>query len=407
MRRRIAAVALDIDGVLLRGGKTIPPAHQALTSLQKASIPFIFLTNGGGVKEEQKAHDLNYKFDNKFTIDQFILAHTPFKQYSNLHGNKRVLVIGKSDCLEVARSYGFNNVTNPSTLLHEDSDIFPCLKHTVVNSTSSTNKNNHTTNTESIIEAAFIYHDSENWGLDIQVLSDAIIGVRKNANNQIEYYQKIPIYNCNSDIVYMSTYARPRYTQGKLLIVILYEHPMLYIHINHIYQLIYMYIGAFVEALKHVIHTHTATKTSPGLTLNITNYGKPYNIQYEYAEKILLKQIEKIYNNNTSLQTDSNRIPCDLTQNYDPGTGTVIRTDLNLIDYYMIGDNPKADIRGARQRGGTWRSILVRTGVYNSHNHTNNSNTSINSSDNDPDDPADVVCDDVNDAVNYIIDKYR
>ena len=211
--RRIAAVALDIDGVLLRGGKTIPPAHQALTSLQKASIPFIFLTNGGGVKEEQKAHDLNYKFNNSFFTDQFILAHTPFKQYSNLHGNKRVLVIGKTDCLEVARSYGFNNVTNPSTLLHEDSDIFPCLKHTVVNSTSSTDKGNTSSNNSSI-EAAFIYHDSENWGLDIQVLSDAIIGVRKNASNQIEYYQKIPIYNCNSDIVYMSTYAKPRYTQG-------------------------------------------------------------------------------------------------------------------------------------------------------------------------------------------------
>ena len=73
----------------------------------------------------------------------------------------------------------------------------------------------------------------------------------------------------------------------------------------------------------------------------------------------------------------------------------------------MIGDNPKADIRGARQRGGTWRSILVRTGVYNSPNHINNSNTSINSSDNDPDDPADVVCNDVNEAVNYIIDKYK
>ena len=213
MRRRIAAVALDIDGVLLRGGKTIPPAHQALTSLQKASIPFIFLTNGGGVKEAQKAHDLNYKFNNKFTTDQFILAHTPFKQYSTLHGNKRVLVIGKAECLDVARSYGFNNVTNPHTLLHEDSDIFPCLKHTVVHTSSTTNKSSNNSSS-SMIEAAFIYHDSENWGLDIQVLSDAIIGVRKNANNQFEYYQKIPIYNSNSDIVYMSTYAKPRYTQG-------------------------------------------------------------------------------------------------------------------------------------------------------------------------------------------------
>ena len=238
MRGRIAAVALDIDGVLLRGGQTIPPAHHALNSLQQAEIPFIFLTNGGGVKEEQKAHDLNYKFNNKFTKDQFILAHTPFKQYSSLHGNKRVLVIGKSACLDVARSYGFNNVTNPSTLLHEDSDIFPCLKHTVANSTSTSNKGNNNDNNSSsnMIEAAFIYHDSENWGLDIQVLSDAIIGVRKNTNNQVEYYQKIPIYNCNSDIVYMSTYAKPRYTQGNIwtYINLSLSSFTLYLHYYHI-----------------------------------------------------------------------------------------------------------------------------------------------------------------------------
>ena len=29
---------------------------------------------------------------------------------------------------------------------------------------------------------------------------------------------------------------------------------------------------------------------------------------------------------------------------------------------YMIGDNPKSDIRGANNAG--WKSILVRTGVF-------------------------------------------
>lgn len=31
---------------------------------------------------------------------------------------------------------------------------------------------------------------------------------------------------------------------------------------------------------------------------------------------------------------------------------------------YGIGDNPHADIQGANDAGDNWRSILVRTGIY-------------------------------------------
>jgi ribonucleotide monophosphatase NagD (HAD superfamily) len=36
----------DIDGVVLRGHKALPGARDALLRLNKADIPFIFLTNG-------------------------------------------------------------------------------------------------------------------------------------------------------------------------------------------------------------------------------------------------------------------------------------------------------------------------------------------------------------------------
>lgn len=31
----------------------------------------------------------------------------------------------------------------------------------------------------------------------------------------------------------------------------------------------------------------------------------------------------------------------------------------------MVGDNPEVDVRGASDAGHPWRSVLVRTGVFN------------------------------------------
>ena len=41
-------VALDVDGVLVRGGAVIPGASSALKRLVKHKVPFVFVTNGGG-----------------------------------------------------------------------------------------------------------------------------------------------------------------------------------------------------------------------------------------------------------------------------------------------------------------------------------------------------------------------
>ena len=67
---------------------------------------------------------------------------------------------------------------------------------------------------------------------------------------------------------------------------------------------------------------------------------------------------------------------------------------LNLtppITYFGIGDNPKADIRGANNAGDHWKSVLVRTGLFNSD------------TENDLEDPADIVALDILDAVSTII----
>ncbi len=46
-------VALDIDGVILKGGVLLSGAKLAVEKLHKFQVPFIFMTNGGGCTENE------------------------------------------------------------------------------------------------------------------------------------------------------------------------------------------------------------------------------------------------------------------------------------------------------------------------------------------------------------------
>ena len=54
-------IAFDIDGVLIKGKTVLPQAQRVIKTLYNARIPYIFLTNGGGVSEQSKAHELTTK----------------------------------------------------------------------------------------------------------------------------------------------------------------------------------------------------------------------------------------------------------------------------------------------------------------------------------------------------------
>ncbi len=72
-----------------------------------------------------------------------------------------------------------------------------------------------------------------------------------------------------------------------------------------------------------------------GLLYKVNTYGKPFSVTYKYAENILEQTAQKLYENE--------------------------KTSISTI--YGIGDNPAADIRGANNAGGRWKSVLTRTGV--------------------------------------------
>lgn len=90
-------------------------------------------------------------------------------------------------------------------------------------------------------------------------------------------------------------------------------------------------------------------------TLEVEIFGKPSVKVYKYLEQVI--------------------------------TETIDMSKYEISNYYMIGDLPSSDIRGANQAG--WSSILVKTGVFKGD-------------ENDKIDPAKYIVDDFSQAIKLI-----
>lgn len=311
-------VCLDIDGVLLRGAKVISGAKNAVGILQSNNIPFAFVTNGGGMLETAKAQELEDKLEVSIHPDQIVLCHTPIKSLSPAYSQSKVLIIGKPSCVDVAKSYGFHQAIGLNCVHSEHPHIFPGR---VPNKSIASSADSGVSVEElQKVKAAMIFHDPHDWGLEMQVLSDVLV------DRTDESAQRIPLISTNADMVYNNEFPYPRFTQG-----------------------------AFVSSFKHLYESYH------GHSLQIKYFGKPYKVQYSFAEEVLRKQAAKL--------------------------GQAAPTT-----FFGIGDNPRSDIRGANNAGVHWKSVLVRTGIFN--------NRSI---DNDGVDPADHVCENVEEAVRLIL----
>lgn len=124
-------------------------------------------------------------------------------------------------------------------------------------------------------------------------------------------------------------------------------------------------MGAFRIALESIfkrIHPHS---------LEYTCFGKPHPSVFKNAEIVLQKL---------------------MPSHYDDSRDTNHNNTSYFKTLYMIGDNPAVDIRGARQTGHPWFSILTRTGVFKGEENHDKF-------------PADLVVDTVEEAVDYILAK--
>ncbi|KAF9920073.1 hypothetical protein FBU30_010139 [Linnemannia zychae] len=325
-------VVFDIDGVLIKvnhlmtasiynrnemsGKKVLPQTHRALGLLQANNVPYIFLTNGGGLKESEKAEQLSKKIGVHISPKQLILSHSPMRELVSKYEDSNVMIVGGngSDCRHVAEHYGFKHIVTPE----EVHAVFPFVcPSSPLEARSVPLAEKYLQNVYRPVDAIMVFHDSVDWGRDLQIMLDALIsreGYLGTIKTQKELHttpQSVPIYFSNSDFVWSNEYPTPRLAQG-----------------------------AFRACLERLYEETTGHK------LKYTTYGKPMTATYQYAEAVL------------------NRIAPD---HLDPDGIPKRRT------VYAIGDNPYADIAGANGYG--WTSLLVKTGVFkpegdeNHHTH--------------------------------------
>ncbi|KAG0704737.1 HAD hydrolase [Suillus ampliporus] len=292
------AFAFDIDGVLIRGKNPLPAAKEALSILDGNNklglkIPFILLTNGGGVSEEERCRKLSSQLGVQIHSEQFIQAHTVLKSVVHNYADVPVLVLGgKGDALRrVAEGYGFQKVYNTLDILAWNPSIWPF--HDLTQEERACVKPTDFSKIQ--FGAIFVFHDPRNWALDIQIMCDVIQsrGIIGGSHESNDTRKPVDLVFCNPDLIWQSDFEAPRMGQG-----------------------------AFKVAFQAVFQSLTGS-TYPHIQI-----GKPTEATYKFAEMMLKHRLQGVPN----------------------------------PSLYMVGDNPESDIAGANAAG--WKSILVRTGVY-------------------------------------------
>lgn len=300
------AFAFDIDGVLIRGGKPIPEAVEAMKVLNGENeygikVPYIFVTNGGGKTEAERCIQLSQQLEIEVSPGQFICGHTPMREMAERYNT--VLVVGGEGekCRHVAEGYGFKDVVTPGDIIKDNQDTTPFRKLT-----PDEYKNSRARNFAEVeIEAIFVFADSRDWASDQQIILDLLMSKGGYLGTRSENFDEgPPVFFSHNDVVWSTSHDLTRIGMGALRVS--------------------------VEAM---------FKAVTGKDLKTTAFGKPQIGTFEFATR-LLQQWRKD------------------THGIDSPPDTV----------YFVGDTPESDIRGANEfdnhTDNSWYSILVRTGVF-------------------------------------------
>ncbi|EXJ61204.1 uncharacterized protein A1O5_11996 [Cladophialophora psammophila CBS 110553] len=302
------AFAFDIDGVLIKGGKVIPEAIEAMKVLNGQNeygikVPYIFVTNGGGKTEEERCIQLSNQLQIEVSPGQFICGHTPMREMAEKYHT--VLVVGGEGekCRNVAKGYGFKDVITPGDIIKDNEDTTPFRKLT-----DEEHRNSNIRNYGEIeIEAVFVFADSRDWAGDSQIILDLCMSKNGRLGTRSETFDEgPPVFFSHNDVVWATSHAYSRIGMGAL--------------------------RASLEAM---------FKAITGKELKTIAFGKPQVGTFQFATR-LLRQWRKD------------------THGIDRPPETV----------YFVGDTPESDIRGTNEfdesgdSEARWYSILVRTGVF-------------------------------------------
>ncbi|KAG7765516.1 hypothetical protein KL946_002573 [Ogataea haglerorum] len=382
------AFAFDIDGVIVKGPETIPYAREAIKMLNgenkyNIKVPYIFVTNGGGRPESERAKELSERLGVEITEDQIIQGHTPMKDLVALYNN--VLVVGGvgDKCRKVAEGYGFKNVYIPLNVMYWNPSVTPY--YTLTEEDKKVCKKD-VDFSKTKIDAILVFADSRNWAADQQIILELLMSKNGVMGTVSETFEEgPPIYFAHSDFIWATNYKLSRYGMGALQV-----------------------------SIAALYREHT------GKELKVTRFGKPQRGTFKYAEKVLKnwrqdvleEHVEEItsavaseYSGEDGEEEEEeealsfktpaqkadekkkdekekeekqkaeakrgvfNETESEDSDEEDEGLTIQKLSQLTLdlppaSTVYFVGDTPESDIRFANSHDESWHSILVKTGVY-------------------------------------------
>ena len=303
-------LVLDIDGCLYKDFRPIDGVIETLEMIVSKSIPFVLVTNGGFLTEEEKSKQLETLFMKiPLKPEQIVLSHSPFSIFSDEFKMQRCLVVGpfKSKGIEILSDYGFKNIYWIDDFIEDHQQLFPYKFRDHRNLTSESSslssisesilKEGCNCNTDRKIVNIIILRLPLDWLNTIQAVLDVLLS-DGNVGHPSPQQQVVSIYFCNPDIIYGGAYKDPRLTEG-----------------------------AYREAVCTLYKILTY-----GKDLKYHCLGKPSQVTYDY--------VKHIFNEFYGIKHE------------------------DAYNFYAIGDNPASDIEGANAQGTQWTSILVKTGVF-------------------------------------------
>lgn len=335
-----------MDGVLLRGSRAIPRASKALSLLQQENVPFIVLTNGGGVSEASRAEKLSLLLNLDISPYQIVQSHTPMRAWAQMGTFRRVMVVGgdKDYVRHVARDYGFADVILPIDVVKAYPAASPHHRFLAAELAAYAED----VDLDGKIDAVLVFNDPRDMGTDVQIVLDllnsdgGIVGTRRPVPVSNANKPAIPIAFSNVDYLWANDYPLPRFGQG-----------------------------AFKMMLERLYLETNGLKPSQQLESNV--FGKPYSVQHDYAHWVLIEW-HKIMHGHA-------------VHDFMPKLHKKV-DKLPFTAIYMVGDNPALDIAGANASG--WKLMLLRTGVYRDEDWESTKSR-----------PSEGVFDDVLDAVEH------
>ncbi|XP_035548483.1 uncharacterized CDP-alcohol phosphatidyltransferase class-I family protein C22A12.08c-like isoform X2 [Juglans regia] len=281
-------------------------------SLCALKVPFIFLTNGGGIPESRRAIELSDLLGVYILPSQVVQGHSSFKTLLKRYENELIIATGKGEPALVMSEYGFKKVLSLDEYASYFENIDPVSQYKMWTTKWESSKGSCPKNlvpsfniASDRVKAAFVVSDPVDWGRDIQVLCDILSsgGLPGDDNGQ-----QPPLYFAADDLEYQAAFPSERLGMGAFRIAL--------------------------ESVFNRIHCNA---------LDCVIFGKPNPFVFKNTEAIL-RQLHSSCDDNYINNGNNGSHP--------------------FKTLYMIGDNPLVDIKGAQQAGHPWFSILTRTGVF-------------------------------------------